>query len=165
MDLTLTIVLIYLFLILRKKIFLILVLVPLFSQFLSKDVLSNTYTDKFSKCLVDSTSRKDSIKLMKWVMRLYAAHPDITKFPSFPDNEANKIDKEFAKLFTRYLEKDCKKEVNKALKKEERDVFFNAFRTLYESAGLSFSENEDVIKASENFIKYMKPETLELISY
>ena len=53
----------------------------------------------------------------------------------------------------------------KKKQKEERDVFFNAFRTLYESAGLSFSENEDVIKASENFIKYMKPETLELISY
>ena len=28
---------------------------------------------------------------MNWVLRLYAAHPDITKFPSFPDNEANTI--------------------------------------------------------------------------
>lgn len=119
------------------------------------------YEDAFAKCLVDSSSPRDNIVLVKWIARLILEHPELNSLSQIADADRTKIDSDLAAYFSRIMTVDCVKEGKQATKFEGSDVFTSAFKYLGEYAMTNLMQHKNVSGATENFTKYLDQEALQ----
>ena len=126
---------------------------------LSVFLYAGPYTNQLSKCLIDSSSKKDKIILMNWIFAIYSANPDI-EIISISQSKRDIYYKKVAKLFLRLLE-DCKLEFKEALKYEGRYALYRSFGFLGKVSARRLMGNPFVIKESMKYLKYIDKNEIE----
>ena len=132
--------------------------------FAASNVYAGVDADNLSKCLVDSTSAKDKTSLVRWVFSTIAAHPDIKD--DYPITEAKKeeLNQAVAVIYERLLVEDCLKETQKVIKNEGTAAFEKSFEVLGTVAVEGLMSDPAVLKASEDFVKYVNEEKLNKLN-
>tara|TARA_B100001146_G_C15900458_1_gene314278 strand:- start:60 stop:413 length:354 start_codon:yes stop_codon:yes gene_type:complete len=112
-------------------------------------------------CIIDSTSDRDKVILIRWMFVLLAEHPSLKK--DFPITESKKIDadKAVADYMSYLIGQSCLVETKNVLDYEGEDAFLKAFEYLGEVAMTLLIEHEDVIRSFERYIQYIDPSIFE----
>ena len=147
----------------RKKILYIFTVLTFLSNISNKPVFAGPFGDEMAKCLVTSTNKRDKIKLIKWIFRVYGDHPEVTYLLDLSDREKMVIDKDVANIFTRLLSEDCIDETKEALDYEGENVMFNAFRILGNVAAQGIVDNPEVKKSINKFVELIDYEKLDYL--
>ena len=129
----------------------------------NKPIFAGPFGDEMAKCLVTSTSNRDRTKLVKWLLRVYGEHPEVSYMVDLSDREKKVIDKDIADVFTRLLSEDCADETKKALAYEGENVMFTAFRTLGQVAAQGFNVNPSVERSINKFTELIEYEKLDYL--
>ena len=113
-----------------------------------------------SKCLVDSTSKKDKIVFVNWMFNVISVNPNIKNI-SIAKKERDIYHKKVARLFMRLLTQDCKNELKEAIRYEGDYALFNAFKLLGEVSSRELLNDKVVQKESIKYMKYIDLDELK----
>ena len=80
--------------------------------------LSASASEDLKKCFAQSSSGKDNVTLMKWVVKAMVAHPALTEIPAMKPADKTNIDRDFAAYVEKILITDCKKQTIDTLQTE-----------------------------------------------
>ena len=131
------------------------ILLTLFVLFFSFNVNAGIYEDRFTSCMMDNTSDRDKVTLVRWLFVVLSEHPSLKR--DFPTTESDKIasDRAIADYMSYLISQNCLEETKDVLKYEGQDAFINAFEYLGEVSMMLLIQNEDVLKGFERYIQYI----------
>lgn len=121
---------------------------------ISINTYAGVYTNELSKCLIDSTSTRDKMVLVKWIFSALSIHPVIKPMTSISKIQSEKINKNLANLFTRLFTESCDTEIKKALKYDGEVAIQESFELLGKIAVQELFSNSKVEKELSSLIKY-----------
>ena len=141
-----------------KKLFCIIFL------FISFNVNAGPYQDRYTSCILENTSERDRIILVKWLFVLLAEHPSLKD--DFPTTEDDKIsnDMAVADYISYVLGVKCLNETIDVLEYEGEEAFLKGFELLGEVAFMELADHEDVSSSFERYIQYIDPSFFEKIA-
>ena len=139
-----------------RKFFLILILVT----FYQTSSLAGQYSDKFANCLMQKTTDRDKIVLVRWAFSALAHHSALRDEFNIPKSKFTKHEIAVADYVQYILGTVCFKETKNVLKYEGDEAFLKAFEMLGEIAFLSLMEEATVSNALENYVTHIDPEFL-----
>lgn len=119
------------------------------------------YTDQLSRCLVDSTSPRDRVALVRWMFSAAALHPAVKSIASVSTKQLEEANKSTAELFMRLLTDACKKEAQKALKYEGQVTIEASFQVLGQVAGKELFSSPEVSAAMSGLEKHLDEKKLK----
>ena len=130
---------------------------------ISFNVNAGPYQDRYTSCILENTSERDRIILVKWLFVLLAEHPTLKN--DFPTTEDDKIsnDRAVADYISYVMGVKCLNETKEVLEYEGEEAFLKAFELLGEVAFMELAENEDVALGFERYIQYIDPSLFEKI--
>ncbi len=130
----------------------------------NEPIFAGPFGDEMARCLVTSTNKRDKAKLVKWVLKVYGEHPEVSNMVNLSEREKNVIDKDVAQIFTRLLSEDCADETKKALDYEGDKVMYTAFSVLGQVAAKGFNEHPNVANSMNKFIELIDTEKLDYLN-
>jgi hypothetical protein len=116
---------------------------------------AGVYSDDLSRCLVSSTTAKDKIDLVRWLVSTMSLHPDVSKVISVNAQQRTEIDKSVALILQRLLTEKCRNQTLIALKNEGQAAIATSFEVLGKVAAEELFANPSVLKGFENLGKYI----------
>ena len=130
---------------------------------ISFNVNAGPNQDRYTSCILENTSERDKIILVKWLFVLLAEHPSLKN--DFPTNEDDKIsnDMAVADYISYVLGVKCLNETIDVLEYEGDEAFLKGFELLGEVAFMELADNEDVSSGFERYIQYIDPSLFEKI--
>ena len=130
---------------------------------ISFNINAGPYQDRYTSCILENTSERDKIILVKWLFVLLAEHPSLKN--DFPTTEDDKIsnDMAVADYISYVLGVKCLNETKDVLKFEGEEGFLKAFELLGEVAFMELADHEDVSSSFERYIQYIDPSLFEKI--
>ena len=139
--------------------YLLLIFVVIFSN----KVSAGPFTDNLTRCILVSTSDDDYTKLVNWIFRVVAEHPDIKSDVGdvYSKNQKIMADVNLAEVFTKLLTRECRTESIQAFKYEQDIALFESFKMLGEISMQKMMEDPAVSKSVEEFTKYMDEKAIE----
>tara|TARA_B100001059_G_C17259390_1_gene298165 strand:- start:5 stop:451 length:447 start_codon:yes stop_codon:yes gene_type:complete len=139
--------------------YLLLIFVVIFSN----KVSAGPFTDNLTRCILVSTDEDDYTKLVNWIFRVVAEHPDIKSDVGdvYSKNQKIMADVNLAEVFTKLLTKRCKTESIQAFKYEQDIALFESFKILGEISMQKMMADPAVSKSVEEFTKYMDEKAIE----
>ncbi len=132
-------------------------------MFVNGNSQAGQYSDDMSKCFVESSSARDKIQLVRWMVLAMSLHPAVEPMTSISKTQYNDTNKKTAELFQRLLVESCAVESRKAIKYEGEMGFLIAFKTLGEVAARELFTNPKVAGGMADLEKYFDAEKLEKI--
>ena len=134
-----------------QKIFLTIVLL------FSLNVKAGIYGDQFTECLLNHTSERDKIILVKWMFIAMGQHPILKR--EFPISESRKesADMGLADYITYILTSSCYEETKNVMAHEGEEAFVKSFELLGELAMMLVIEDSDVLNSLEDYVEYLDP--------
>ena len=139
--------------------YLLLIFVVIFSN----KVSAGPFTDSLTRCILVSTGEDDYTKLVNWIFRVVAEHPDIKSDVGdvYSKNQKIMADVNLAEVFTKLLTRECRTESIQAFKYEQDIALFESFKMLGEISMQKMMEDPAVSKSVEEFTKYMDEKAIE----
>ena len=133
------------------------ILLTLFVLFFAFNLNAGPYQDRFTSCMIDNTSDRDKVTLVRWLFVVLSEHPSLKR--DFPTTESDKIasDRAIADYMSYLISQDCLEETKDVLEYEGQDAFINAFEYLGEVSMMLLIENEDVLRGFERYVQYLDP--------
>ena len=133
------------------------ILISIFVMFLSFNINAGVYQDRYTSCILDNTSERDKVILIKWLFVLLADHPSLKN--DFPVTAEDRVsnDRAVADYITYIVGEKCLNESQDVLSYEGEEAFLKAFELLGEVAFMELAENEDVASGFERYIQYIDP--------
>lgn len=125
---------------------------------------AGTYTNHLSECLVESTSTRDRIALVKWMFSAASLHPAVKPIALVSEQQLDEANKNAAHLFTKLLTDSCKQETQKALKFEGNLTLQASFEVLGQIAGRELFSSPEVNAAMSGMEKYLDQEKLNSLT-
>lgn len=122
--------------------------------------MAGPYADDLGKCLVESTSQRDRVELVRWMFVSMSRHPAVKPIATISDGQLEAASKEVAALFTSLLTDSCRQEAEKALQFEGLSTFEVAFSVLGNVAGREIFTNPEVAEGLALLDKYVDEEEL-----
>ena len=141
------------------------ILVFLLSGFSTGTVVAGPYTNELGNCLVVSTDETDKKRLVTWIFRVLAEHPDLKKDLGevFSSKQKIVIDVQVADLFTDLLTKRCRREASQAMKYEPDIALGSSFKLLGEVAADSLMSHPAVNESINSFLQYLDMDKLDFL--
>ncbi len=132
-----------------RKLFFIIVLI------FSLNVKAGIYGDQFTECLVNNTSERDKIILVKWMFIAMGQHPILKR--EFPISESRKesADIAVADYITYLLTSSCYEETKNVMTHEGEEAFIKSFELLGELAMMLVIEDTDVLNSLEDYVNHL----------
>ena len=118
------------------------------------------YSDDLKKCLVESTSRRDNIVLVRWLSKALLAHPEAKDLAVIPNTKAMQIDKDFARYVERLLGENCSTPFASVMRYEDPDAIRQSFEFLGQVAMKELMDNPQVQEAVTGVLKQLDMEKL-----
>ena len=140
-----------------KKFFLILIL----GVFYQTSSLAGQYSDKFANCLMQKTTDRDKIVLVRWAFSALAHHSALRDEFNIPKSKFTKHEIAVADYVQYILGTVCFKETKNVLKYEGDEAFLKGFELLGEIAFLSLTNETAVAEALENYVIHIDPEFIK----
>ena len=122
------------------------------------------YTNDLSKCLVESTSIRDRIDLVKWMFSAASLHPAVSSIASVSEEQLDAANKSVADLVMKLLTESCRQEAEKALKYEGEATFQASFQVLGQVAGQELFASPEVAAAMSGLGKHLDEEKLKSLT-
>ena len=140
-----------------RKFFLILILVT----FYQTSSLAGQYSDRFANCLMQKTTDRDKIVLVRWAFSALAHHSALRDEFNIPKSKFTKHEIAVADYVQYILGTVCFKETKNVLKYEGDEAFLKGFELLGEIAFLSLTNETAVAEALENYVIHIDPEFIK----
>ena len=140
-----------------RKLFLILILVT----FYQTSTLAGQYSDKFANCLMQKTTDRDKIVLVRWAFSALAHHSALRDEFNIPKSKFTKHEIAVADYVQYILGTVCFKETKNVLRYEGDEAFLKGFELLGEIAFLSLTNETAVAEALENYVIHIDPEFIK----
>jgi len=118
------------------------------------------YGDDLKKCLVESTSKRDNIVLVRWLSKALLAHPEVKDLAVIPNAKAMQIDKDFARYVERLLGENCSAQFANVIRYEDQDAIRKSFEFLGQVAMKELMDNAQVQEAVTGVLKQLDMEKL-----
>ncbi|MGB0721641.1 MAG: hypothetical protein ACPGU7_04515 [Gammaproteobacteria bacterium] len=133
-------------------------LLVLFSPSLSYGGL---YSDDLSRCLVESSTSSDKVKLIKWMFTSMALHPDVEYLANVTEAQRDEANKAAADLFVTLMTETCLDEARKAIKYEGMLAIKQGFEVFGQVAGKELFSNPSVARGLSGLEKHLDSEAFE----
>ena len=140
-----------------KKILSILI----FFLFFQTNSVAGQYSDRFANCLMQKTTERDKIVLVRWVFSVIAQHSALSSEFQISKNKIKNYEIAVADYMQYVLGTVCFKETKDILNYEGLDAFAESFELLGEVAMLSLMEDQKVNTSIENWVNYLDPNFLK----
>ena len=140
-----------------RKLFLILILVT----FYQTNSWAGQYSDKFANCLMQKTTDRDKIVLVRWAFSALAHHSALRDEFNIPKSKFTKHEIAVADYVQYILGTVCFKETKNVLRYEGDEAFLKGFELLGEIAFLSLTNETAVAEALENYVIHIDPEFIK----
>ncbi len=140
-----------------KRLFLVLILFT----FYQTSSLAGQYSDKFANCLMQKTTDRDKIVLVRWAFSALAHHSALRDEFNIPKSKFTKHEIAVADYVQYILGTVCFKETKNVLKYEGDEAFLKGFELLGEIAFLSLTNEIAVAEALENYVIHIDPEFIK----
>jgi len=123
----------------------------------SLNVKAGFYGDQFTECLLNNTSERDKIILVKWMFIGMGQHPILKR--EFPISESRKesADIAVADYITYIITSSCYEETKNVMAHEGEEAFVKSFELLGELAMMLVIEDADVLNSFEDYVKHLDP--------
>jgi hypothetical protein len=118
------------------------------------------YNDDLKKCLVESTSKRDNIVLVRWLSKALLAHPEVKELAVISSAKALQIDKDFARYIERLLGENCSAQFASVMRYEDPDAIRKSFEFLGQVAMKELMDNAQVQEAVTGVLKQLDMEKL-----
>jgi hypothetical protein len=118
------------------------------------------YGDDLKKCLVESTSKRDNIVLVRWLSKALLAHPEVKDLAALSNAKAVQIDKDFARYVERLLGENCSAQFASVIRYEDQDAIRKSFEFLGQVAMKELMDNAQVQEAVTGVLKQLDMEKL-----
>lgn len=122
------------------------------------------YSDELSKCLLDSTSKKQRATFVRWMFVAGAAHPAVQDIANVSPELLDQANRDMADLSMTLLVELCREESEEALRYEGAVAFQFAFKTLGEVAGMELFSSPEVQTALAGYEAYLDAEKLQQLA-
>ena len=130
------------------------------SLLISASCWAGPYGDDLKRCLVESTSKRDSIVLVRWLSKALLAHPEVKDLAVIPNAKAVQIDKDFARYVERLLGENCSAQSANVIRYEDQDAIRKSFEFLGQVAMKELMDNAQVQEAVTGVLKQLDMEKL-----
>jgi len=121
------------------------------------------YADELGRCLVESTSQRDRVDLVRWMFSAASLHPAVEPISSVTEEQLEAASKSTADLFMRLLLESCRPETENALEFEGLSTIEAAFAVLGQVAGREMFSSPEVAAGLAVLEKYVDSEKLEAL--
>jgi hypothetical protein len=118
------------------------------------------HSDDLKKCLVESTSKRDNIVLVRWLSKALLAHPEVKDLAVISNAKAVQIDKDFARYVERLLGESCSAQFASVMRYEDQDAIRKSFEFLGQVAMKELMDNAQVQEAVTGVLKQLDMEKL-----
>ena len=125
--------------------------------------VAGPYADDLSKCLVESSSQQDRVKLVRWVFVSMSRHPAVKPIATVSDEQLEAASKEAAELAVSLLTESCGREAANAFQFEGQSTVAVAFSVLGNVAGAEIFTNPEVAEGLALIGKYVDEDALTKI--
>ncbi len=116
--------------------------------------------DDLKRCLVESTSKRDNIVLVRWLSKALLAHPEVKDLAALSNAKAVQIDKDFARYVERLLGENCSAQFANVIRYEDQDAIRKSFEFLGQVAMKELMDNAQVQEAVTGVLKQLDMEKL-----
>ena len=128
--------------------------------FQSKATFAGPFTDELSKCILESTSKKDRIALVRWMFAAASVHPAVKPLSSVTEEQLEEANKQTADLFMRLLTESCRQQTKKALRYDGDAALRTSFHTLGTVAGQDLFSDPTVAAGLDGLKRHLDEEKL-----
>ena len=129
-------------------------------SFFAMNAYAGPYTDALSKCLVDSTSRRDRMDLVRWMFSAASLHPAVAPISAVSEEQLDSANKTIADLVVKLLTDTCRPETEDALQYEGTSTLEASFSILGQVAGQELFSSAEVTSALAGLEKHMDADKL-----
>ena len=130
------------------------------SLLISASCWAGPYGDDLKRCLVESTSKRDNIVLVRWLSKALLAHPEVKDLAVISNAKAVQIDKDFARYDERLLGENCSAQFASVIRYEDQDAIRKSFEFLGQVAMKELMDNPQVQDAVAGVLKQLDMEKL-----
>lgn len=106
-------------------------------------------------CIAQQTTGADREHFALWFFAIVSKHPVAAPLANVRQTDHERIDMQTADLIERLLTEDCLEAARITLRRSGEEGLGNAFRELGEIAVKELFRNEEVVKSSMNYMKYL----------
>ena len=136
-----------------KKIYLSLII----SFFVQTNSYSGEYLNKFANCLMQNTTERDKVVLVRWMFSAVAQHSALESEFNISAEKSTNHEIAVADYMQYILGSICLEEAKNVLNYEGEDAFTKSFEYLGELAMMSLIDDPNVNNALENWIIHLDP--------
>ena len=108
---------------------------------------ADTFTDKFTNCLVKSSNSSDQVALVQWMFAALALDPSVAPLSSITAEQRDAINQKASDLFDRLIFADCRSETVGALMNDGTSVIGIGFEVLGQVAAGGLMSDPTVVAA------------------
>ena len=121
------------------------------------------YSNKFSNCLIQNTTDRDKIILVRWLFTVIAEHSALSSEFKVTEDQKIKNDRAAADYVEYILGSVCLVETKNVLNYEGEEGFLKAFENIGELAMLTLMEDKKVMFAMERYTQYLDKKLIDKI--
>ena len=121
------------------------------------------YSNKFSNCLIQNTTDRDKIILVRWLFTVIAEHSALSTEFKVTKDQKIKNDRAAADYVEYILGSVCLVETKNVLNYEGEEGFLKAFENIGELAMLTLMEDKKVMFAMERYTQYLDKKLIDKI--
>ena len=136
-----------------KKIYLSLIIF----FFVQTNSFSGEYLNRFANCLMQNTTERDKIVLVRWMFSAVAQHSALESEFNISAEKSTNHEIAVADYMQYILGSICLEEAKNVLNYEGEDAFAKSFEYLGEVAMMSLIDDPNVNRALENWIIHLDP--------
>lgn len=119
------------------------------------------YTDELSRCLVQSSTDKDKLKLVKWMFTAMALHPAVADLAQVSVASREAANQDMAALLSNLLEERCLDQARTAIENEGAIALQSSFSILGQVAANNLFSDPSVAAGLASLTEYLDSDTME----
>ena len=118
---------------------------------------SGEYLNRFANCLMQNTTERDKVVLVRWMFSAVAQHSALESEFNISVEKSTNHEIAVADYMQYILGSICLEEAKNVLNYEGEDAFVKSFEYLGEVAMMSLIDDPNVNRALENWIIHLDP--------
>ena len=118
---------------------------------------SGEYLNRFANCLMQNTTERDKVVLVRWMFSAVAQHSALESEFNISAEKSTNHEIAVADYMQYILGSICLEEAKNVLNYEGEDAFAKSFEYLGELAMMSLIDDPNVNRALENWIIHLDP--------
>ncbi len=129
--------------------------------FFQTNSFSGEYLNKFANCLMQNTTERDKVVLVRWMFSAIAKHSALESEFNISEKKSKNHEIAVADFMQYILGTICLEDAKNVLNFEGEEAFVKSFEYLGEVAMMSLIDDPNVNNALENWIIHLDPDFIK----